>query len=135
VLQYVLLGAFEGAVLDVAALIVSTLAQRKHRGWLSRHPVLIVLGANAFMVAAGLLCYQNVFSLLALMGALFETGGLWLNKERQIRWVSFFGAPCWLAYNLIFSAYAPAVGNVMTMVSIGIAIVRYDCRAGRKAES
>ena len=87
------------------------------------------------MIAAGLMCYQNVFSLLALMGALFETGALWLNKERQIRWVSFFGAPFWLAYNLIFSAFAPAVGNVMTMASIGVAIARYDCRIGSKSES
>ena len=46
VLQYLLLGAFEGAVLDIVALLVSVLAQRKDSGWLKTHPRLTILGAN-----------------------------------------------------------------------------------------
>lgn len=126
VLQYVLLGAFEGAVLDIVALLVSVLAQNKNKGWFGKHPGFTIIGANLFVVGMGLLFYQNVFSLLPIAGVLFETGALWLTKEKQIRFVSFFGAPFWLAYNLVFSAYGSAVGNVMTMVSIGIAIIRYD---------
>jgi len=126
VLQYILLGAFEGAVLDIVGFIVSVLAQQKDRGWLKKHPKLTVVSANIFVVAVGLAFYQNIFSLLPVFGVLFETGALWLNRERQIRFVSFFGAPFWLAYNLISAAYGSAIGNVMTMASIGIAIVRYD---------
>lgn len=128
VLQYILLGAFEGAVLDIIALLVSILAQNKEKGWLSRHPGLTVWGANLFVVGMGLLFYQNIFSLLPIFGVLFETGALWLTKEKQIRLVSFFGAPFWLAYNLIYIAYGSAIGNVMTMVSIGLAILRYDMK-------
>ncbi len=126
VLQYLLLGAFEGAVLDIVALAVSVLAQNKDRPVLSKHPRLTVVGANLFIVLSGLLLYKNIFSLLPIAGVLFETGALWLNKEKEIRILSFFGAPFWLAYNLIYIAYGSAIGNVMTMVSIGIAIVRYD---------
>ncbi len=126
VLQYLLLGAFEGAVLDVVALLVSVLAQKKDTGWLKNHPKATIIGANLFVVVMGLLFYKNIFSLLPIAGVLFETGAFWLNKEKQIRIISFFGAPCWLVYNLVFSAYGSAIGNVMTMVSIGIAIVRYD---------
>lgn len=126
VLQYLLLGAFEGAVLDVTALLVTLLAQRKDRGWLKQHPRGIILGANAFVIAMGLLSYQNVCSLLPIIGVLFETGAFWLDRERQIRIVSFLSIPFWLSYNLLFAAYGSAIGNVMTLVSIGIAIVRYD---------
>ncbi len=126
VLQYILLGAFEGAVLDTVALLVSVLARKKDDGWFSHHPKVTVIGANLFVVAMGLLFYKNIFSLLPIAGVLFETGALWLNKEKEIRFVSFFGAPFWLAYNLVFAAYGSAIGNVMTMASIGIAIVRYD---------
>ena len=84
------------------------------------------MGSNIFIVVMGLLCYQNIFSLLPIFGVLFETGALWLSKERQIRWFSLLGAPFWMAYNLLFTAYGSAIGNVMTIVSIGIAIVRYD---------
>ena len=126
VLQYILLGAFEGAVLDVVGLLVSLLAQQKDRPWLKRHSRLTIVGANVFVVAVGLMLYQNSFSLLPIFGVLFETGALWLNRERHIRFVSFFGAPFWLAYNLICGAYGSIIGNVLAMVSIGIAIVRYD---------
>lgn len=126
VLQYILLGAFEGALLDIVALLVSLLAQRKDRGWMKTHPKLTVAGANLFVVAMGMLLYKNLFSLLPIIGVLFETGAFWLDKEKQIRFVSFFSAPFWLAYNLIFAAYGSAIGNVLMMISIGIAIVRYD---------
>ena len=126
VLQYLLLGAFEGAVLDIVALAVSVLAQHRDRGWMKKHPRLTVLGANVFVAAMGLLCYKNVFSLLPILSVLFETDALWLKQERQIRRVSFFGAPCWLAYNLVCAAYGSAIGNVLAMVSISIAMVRYD---------
>ena len=126
VLQYILLGAFEGAVLDIVALIVSVLARYKDDRWLKKHPRLTVAGANVFILVIGLTSYQNLFSLLPIIGVLFETGAFWLNQERHIRFVSFLAVPFWLAYNLIFAAYGSAIGNVMTIASIGIAIVRYD---------
>ena len=126
VLQYILLGAYEGMALDLSALLVSMLAQRRDSGWLRKHPKLTISGANLFLVAVGLLFYQNIFSLLAIIGVLLETGALWLSRERRIRFVSFFAAPFWLAYNLACGAYGSAIGNVITMVSIILAIVRYD---------
>lgn len=124
--QYILLGAFEGALLDLAGFVVSVLAQHINTGWLQKHRKLTIAAANVFIVAVGMSCCQNVFSLLPVVGVLFETGAFWLNTERQIRFVSFFAAPFWLAYNLVCCAYGSAIGNVMTMVSIGIAITRYD---------
>ena len=126
ILQYVLLGAFEGVVLDLAGFLVSVLAQNRDRGWLKKHPVLTVLGGNLLIIAMGLAVYQNVFSLLPIFGVLFETGALWMHQEKNIRRFSFFGAPFWLAYNLLCCAYGSAAGNVLTMISIGIAIWRYD---------
>ena len=135
VLQYLLLGALEGAALDIAAFVVSVLAQKNNGGWMKRHPRLSAIGAGLFVTAIGLLFYKNIFSLIAIAGVLFETGGLWLKHERHIRIVSFFGAPCWLAYNLVSSAYGSAIGNIMTMLSILIAIVRYDILHRSKPES
>lgn len=128
VLQYILLGAFEGAVLDLVALLVSVLAQRKDKGIIRKHTSLFILAAKLFIIASGLALYQNIFSLLPIAGVLFETGALWLSKEKHIRILSFFGAPCWLAYNLVFHAYGSGIGNIMTILSIGIAIIRYDIR-------
>ena len=126
VLQYILLGAFEGALLDITAFLVSLLCAKSQSGFIKRHFTLTVVLANLAIVAVGLSVYQNVFSLLPIFGVIFETLALWLKDERRIRIFSLLGAPFWLAYNLICLAYASAVGNVITLVSITVAIVRYD---------
>ena len=63
---------------------------------------------------------------MPIFGVLFETLALWLKKERNIRVVSLLGAPFWLVYNRLNGAYGSAIGNVITLVSISVAIVRYD---------
>ncbi len=131
VVQYLFLGAFEGAALDIVALLVSLLAQRRSKGFIERHLKLSIIGSNLFIIAVGLLLYQNIFSLFPIIGVIFETGALWLTNEKHIRFVSFFGAPCWLVYNVVTFAYGSAIGNVITMVSIIIAILHYDVRFGR----
>ena len=88
--------------------------------------MLTVVLSNAGIVAIGMLTYQNVFSLLPILGVIFETLALWLKKERNIRIMSLLGAPFWLAYNLMNLAYGSAIGNVITLVSITVAIIRYD---------
>ena len=126
VLQYILLGAFEGALMDVTAFLVSLLCAKSQSGFIKKHFTLTVILANIAIVAVGLSVYQNIFSLLPIFGVIFETLGLWLKDERRIRIVSLLGAPFWLAYNLICLAYASALGNAFTIVSILVAIVRYD---------
>ena len=126
VTQYILLGAFEGALLDIVALLVSILCQKRENGWIKRHLALVIALSYAVVIGAGLLTYQNVFSLLPILGVIFETLALWFKRERQIRLFSLAGAPPWFAYNLYCGAYGSVAGNVITFVSILVAILRYD---------
>ncbi len=126
VLQYIMLGAFEGAAIDVLSTVSSFAAHNKDKGIVGRwkKPIFILL--NIAFIAAGLALYKNVFSLCAIAGAILQTGALWITKEKTIRLVSFVGAPFWLIYNLTSGAYGPALGSALCMVSIGVAIYRYD---------
>ena len=126
VAQYLLLGAFEGALLDVVAFFVSLLCQCRERGFVKKHLAIAIVLSNVVVVAAGMLTYKNVFSLLPILGVIFETLALWLTREKSIRLLSLLGAPFWLAYNLLNSAYGSAIGNVITVVSITAALIRYD---------
>ena len=125
VLQYLLLFAFEGAVLDILGMIASILAQQKDSPFIKKHLKAVMISVNFVIVAAGILLYKNPFSLLPMFGVLLHTGAFWLTKERNIRIVSFLGSPFWLVYNLYSYAYGSAVGDVMTMVSIVTAMIRY----------
>lgn len=126
VVQYLLLFAFEGAVLDVLGIVASVMAQKKDTPFIKKHLKAVVIAVNLSIVIAGLLLYKNPFSLLPMIGVLFHTGAFWLTKEKNIRVVSFLGSPFWLIYNLYSHAYGSAVGDVMTMASIALAFIRYD---------
>lgn len=130
--QYVLLGAFEGAVLDIAGIISSFLAQKKDKPFIKKHLTAFVVGVNLLIVIMGLTLYKNVFSLLPIVGVLLHTGAFWMDEEKRIRQVSFLGSPFWLVYNFVSGAFGSCIGDVLSMISIGISMVRYDLKPNNK---
>ena len=126
ILQYLLLFAFEGAVMDVSAIPSSVLAARKHTPFVQRHKWGIVAGVNAFVILLGLLVWQDWLSWVPVVGVLLETNALWMSKEKHIRWLSLASLPFWLFYNLRCGAYGAALGNILVIGSIVMAILRYD---------
>ena len=54
IVQYIFLGAFVGAVLDVAGTLASVLAQCKDKPWVKRHLRAVIIGADALIVILGL---------------------------------------------------------------------------------
>ena len=126
ILQYLLLLSFDGAILDVLGIVASVIAGRKDAGFVARHKLLFFLLTEGAMVGATLLLWEDVFSLFALVGVLFHTCAFWLSNEKVIRRLSFFGSPFWLVFNFSQKAYPSAVGDVLSMVSILVAMLRYD---------
>lgn len=132
VLQYILLGAFTGAALDILSAINTFVAGRKDKGFVAKYRRAVIVCLNLSFILAGFILYENIFSLLAVAGAIFQTSAFWITDERIIRLVSLFGAPCWLCYNIKNMAYGSAVGSVLAIISLLIAIYRYDIRPKNK---
>ena len=128
IIQYIMLGAFSGAALDVVGTFSSVVAEKKNKPFIKRHLVLVIVLMNVLIVAVGLMLYENIVSLLPIFGVLFHTGAFWLDKEKTVRRLSLIGSPFWLAYNLISGAWGSAVGDILSIVSICVAIYRYDMR-------
>ena len=126
VAQYVLLGAFEGAVMDLSAIPASMLAARKHTGFVARHRMLWWLAGNVAVVLIGWLFWENMISLFAIVGVLFEINALWMTKEKYIRLISLCSLPFWMAYNVLCGAWGSVVGNVLMVISIFTALYRHD---------
>ena len=128
ILQYLLLLAFEGAAMDISAIPSSLLAARKHTPFVEKHKKGIVFGVNALIVVIGLLVWQDWLSWVPVVGVLLETNALWMSRERDIRWLSLAALPFWLFYNLRCGAYSSALGNVLVIGSIVMAMYRYDVK-------
>lgn len=133
ILQYLLLGAISGAVLDILGAVSSVIAEKKETPWIQKHLRGVILSVNAVIVVAGVtICILNKswLDLLPIAGVLLHTGAFWITDEKIIRRVSLLGSPFWLVYNFASHAYGSAVGDALTMVSILIAMVKF--RDGKK---
>ena len=126
VLQYLLLFAFEGAAMDLSAIPSSMLAARKHTLFVIKHKGLLWMGGNVFVVVIGLVFWENIFSVLPIIGVLFEINALWLTREKHIRLVSLASVPFWMSYNVLCGAWGSVIGNVLMVVSILTALYRHD---------
>lgn len=128
ILQYLLLGAIAGAVLDILGALSSIIAQRKSSPFIKRHTRAVFILINSVIVAAGIaICIINrsALDLLPIAGVLLHTEAFWISNEKIIRRISLIGSPFWLVYNLASRAYGSAIGDLLTMASIIIAMIKY----------
>lgn len=131
IIQYIMLGAFEGAVLDILGILSSVAAQNKNKAYIKNHVKLFFILMNMIIVVAGILTYKNIFSLFPVLGVLLHTSAFWITEEKTIHRVSFAGSSFWMIYNVSSLAYGSAIGDFLTMISIGTAIYRYDIRKSK----
>ncbi len=83
IIQYFLLSAFTGAVLDIAGILSSFLAGAKNKPFIKKHTRLFVILANLAIIVAGILTYQDIFSILPIIGVLLHTGAFWMDDEKK----------------------------------------------------
>ena len=128
ILQYILLGAFSGAVLDILGALSSVIAGKKDTEFIKKHKKLIIALVTIAMVVAGVtiaLINKSYLDLFSLTGVLLHTSAFWITNEKIIRRVSLLGSPFWFVYNLLSRAYGSAIGDILTICSIIIAMIRH----------
>ena len=129
ILQYIMLGAFSGAVLDVAGAIATVVAGKKESPFIKKHLTLTVILLNLLIIGSGvyvILLTHELLGVLSIAGVLFHVNAFWFDREKTVRRLSMLGSPFWLAYNFLSGAYGSCVGDILSMVSIGISMYRFD---------
>ncbi len=128
ILQYILLGAFAGAVLDVIGMCAALIAGKKEHPLIKKLFLPIIVLTHATIVVTAAFLYQSWADIFVLLGMTLQTAALWFTRERIIRRISLCGTPCWLIYNLASKAYFSAVSDSFAIISMIIAIFRYDLK-------
>lgn len=126
VTQYLLLGAFVGAAMDTTTCVTSFFSYKKDAEFIKKRKIRIITATYVAILIVGALLYYNIFSLLAIAGAIFENTAGWMKKEKMIRIITLFASPCWFTYNIISGAYGSAIGSVLSVISIITALIRYS---------
>ena len=135
VVQYVMLGAFEGAVLDVLGAVAGILAERKDTPVIKKKLPAIIAVTHLTILGVGIWLYADVFSIFVIAATTLHVAALWFSKEKIIRRFSLAGSPCWLVYNLASKAYPSAASDCFVIISIIIAMFRYDFHFKGKKQS
>ena len=129
VLQYILLGAISGAILDIVGALSSILAERKNKiGFIKKHTVLFVVIMDSLMIAGGAVLFfvfGDKYAIFSTLGVLLHTSAFWIDDEKKIRKLSFCGSPFWFIYNFMSKAYSCCIGDLLSMVSIVTSMIRY----------
>lgn len=124
--QYILLGAFEGAVLDVAGALSSVFAGKKDNSFIKKYKIPVIILMNLAIIGLGLLVYESPLSLLPIVAVMLHTGAFWISDEKWVRRISLLGCPPWFIYNFMSEAYFSSVGDALSFLFILISIFRYD---------
>ena len=139
VIQYCLLGAFAGAILDILGITAAFVAAKKEKGFVRRHiklvfalTVTVILAGGALSIVLALKAAKDaitpfavILSILPTVGVLLHSSAFFLTEEKKIRILSLVGSPFWFVYNTASKAYGSSVGDVLSMVSIISAMIRY----------
>ena len=125
-LQYILVGAWTGAVLDFISVIRNLLygyLVKKNR---STTPVIIVF--VIFVLITGFTTYAGFVSVLPIISKILTTVSYGMKNERLLRLITLPSCIFWIIYNLYVGTYAGSLADVFTLVSLLIAIYKFDLK-------
>lgn len=126
IVQYVFLGAFEGAVMNFVGIFCAILAENKDKKIIYKYRYLFMAIVYLATFAAGAVTWKGLISILPIMAMLLQNTALWVNRERTIRLFSLAGLPFWFSYNTLSSAYTAMISDTFCTVSLLVALIRYD---------
>ena len=128
VVQYGLLGAWTGVLINLLGLARAVVCSFNDRPW-ARSPLWLVL----FLVcygAAPLLTWDGPYCLLLGLAMMLTTVALWSRNMRLTRLLFLLNSPPVFLYNLIAGSYTSAAIEVAAFGSFVLAVWRFDIRPG-----
>lgn len=122
--NFALLGAYAGMLLNVLSAVRGGLLSMESKGWAS-HPFWFWFLQIAYVVC-GVATWQAWFSLLPVIAMMVSTVTMWRKNGRQIRTMQLLVvSPCWMIYSALVFSVSGMVTELFNIVSIVISIVRF----------
>ena len=130
-IQYILLGARTGAVLDFISVIRNFLFYKFVKKNISTTPVIVIFGL--FVVITGFVTFDGFMSLLPIGSKLLTTVSYGMKNEKWLRVITLPSCILWIIYNLFVSSYAGTLTDGITLVSLLIAMYKFDYKAPQQS--
>ena len=128
--QYVLLGAYTGMAMNIIGMIRNVIfSEQVKRGKSTR---ISISAFCAIFLVAGIITWEGPKSILLILAKLISTAAYGNKNLLVVRLLVLFTSSSWLVYNLFVGSYAGMLCEVLTLLSILIALWRYHVPHGQK---
>lgn len=117
-------GNFSGMVMNLVAMVRTELFYFEDKKWF--RPYLFTGTFLCIILYIGIDTWKNIYSLFPMLAMVDSTLCLNIKKEKYFRIFNFPGSPLWLVYGIYSKSYSGILGEIFTMTSIIIAVIRYD---------
>jgi len=123
-IQYLLLGAYSGAAVDFLGCFRNWVFLDCDKKSKSLRPWRIFF--SVIFVGVSLLTWAGPKSLLSAVAKVASTIAYGSSSPRLIRFITLCSSSCWLIYNSLVFSIAGVLGEVLTLTSVLIGIIRFD---------
>lgn len=123
--HFSLLNAYSGAAMNgISAARAYVFNLRDSKQWIDKKLVMYLF--IGFFWSAGLLTWQNYFSVLPIISMTLECFALWNKNTRYMRWLFLAARPTWIIYDVLVGSYAGLATEAFIVGSVVTAIIRFD---------
>lgn len=129
-LQYFLLGAYTGAWLDLISGLRNYLFYKFVKHERSTTPIIIAFGA--LVIILGISSWTGPVSLLPIGAKLLTTVSYGMKNEKLLRYITLPSCILWIIYNVFFGSWEGMISDSLALISILIAICKFDIRGQKK---
>lgn len=124
-LHFLVLGNLTGCLLNGVQTVRCVIYYFKENQKWAQNRIWLFLFLIAGAVV-GVLTWENIWSLLPIVGMLISTVSLWMNKPKHIRLLSLPVSGVWLVYDVICKSYAGVCNEIFLLISVSLALLRLD---------
>lgn len=128
--HYLLLGGYTGTCICLASCFTNTVYWYRNKNGKSTLIYQIVFGIMFVLLA--LFSWHSPFSIFIMIAKLISSVSLGINNPRIIRMLKLISFPCWLVYDIYMGSISGTVGDVLSIASVVIGIIRLDILKKKK---
>lgn len=131
-LQYILLGAYTGAAMNLVGCVRNTVFTSQVRK--NKKTTASTVLFCALFIASGIMMWQGPKSILIIVAKALSTVAYGNKNPTVVRAITFLTCSSWLVYNCCVGSVAGVFCEAFTLVSIVVGIIRLDLLPRRKVE-
>jgi hypothetical protein len=111
-------------VMNIIGLFRTLLFYFENKKWF--RPYIFTTVFLSIFIYIGVSTWSDIYSLFPILAMVDSTLCLNIKKEKWFRIFNFPASPLWVVYGIYSRSYPEIIGESVAMVSIIIAIIRYD---------